>query len=76
MNRKGFTPLNSQLELIANWEQNLSAVEKQIKDLNEVIKKLQEARFEVKPYYHISGAIFYYLIGLDIPVNTGGTGEL
>jgi len=38
LNRKGFRPLNSLLHQIATWEQNLSLVEKQIEELEGILK--------------------------------------
>ena len=38
LSRNGFRPLNSLLHQIATWEQNLSLVEKQIKELEGILK--------------------------------------
>ncbi len=38
LNKKGFRPLNSLLQLIATWEQNLSLVERQIEGFEKMLR--------------------------------------
>lgn len=38
LNRGGYRPLDAVRQMIATWEQNLSLVEKQIKDLEEMLR--------------------------------------
>lgn len=40
LNKQGWRPLDSLLQLISTWQQNLSLVEKQIKALEDILKQL------------------------------------